>query len=157
MSIDLEPLYDFKTKLIEARHTYLSDKTKQFDPSLSTIGMDVQVYEQNAQIAVNKANKALQALATRPADLLSQYTAINIAINKIDEAIILTIMYAYNKTKVPQQESPNSNTGGSPKLHILGRDRAVIVKGRSKFITYKGSLVNINDARKLEKSLKSKK
>ena len=43
--------------------------------------------------------------------------------------------------------------GGSPKIHILGRYRTVTVKGRSRFITYQGKLLNVTNARILEKAM----
>ena len=65
--------------------------------------------------------------------------------------------YALIKEKYHYLNISQIKTGGASKQHILGRDRTVIIKGRSKFITYKGKLMNVTDARKLEKSLKSKK
>jgi hypothetical protein len=55
-----------------------------------------------------------------------------------------------------------SKSGGgkkhpSQKVHVLGRDRKVTKDGRKSMITYKGKQICLTDARKLEKSLKSKK
>ena len=50
---------------------------------------------------------------------------------------------------------PKSQSGGN-KIFILGRHRVVKQKGRGKYITYKGQLISLTEAKKLEKKFKKK-
>ena len=72
----------------------------------------------------------------------------------INESIseIITIMWMDNYNSFNSGKPPaKSSGGGSNKLHILGRDRKVIIKDNVKHVTYNRNLITLNVARKLEK------
>lgn len=85
----------------------------------------------------------------REKDTLKFYILAKDKLGELLRGISIDQLYAndLNSSKV----LPNVTEGGSHTIHILGRKRKVILKGRKKYITYKKQLISVAEAKKLEK------
>ena len=57
-------------------------------------------------------------------------------------------------TKNWNQQSCNAKAAGALKVRVLGRERKIVMKGRTKHVTYKKELIKLSEAYKIEKRLK---
>ena len=73
------------------------------------------------------------------------------------EDFITTANIAIKQLEDELKKMSTSDGGSKQKLHILGRSRNIIIQGRSKLIRYKNQLINVSQARAIERDLRKNK